>query len=61
MTLTIDEHMIETQLDGVKKLADLGGSQNEYPNKYRQLREDLTLMGLKVTEVGGKHTVSKLV
>ena len=58
MQLDLDEKVLESQLDGMKKLSDMGGKDNTYPTKYRQLRDNLAMMGLKVTEICGKHTIT---
>lgn len=60
MTIEIDGRSLERRLNGLKKVADMGGEHNEYPSIYRHFVEALEFLGLK-TNVGadGQHVVSK--
>jgi len=58
MIIEIDKELIETRLDGLKKIADIDGEHNEYPSIYKNFVNTLEFIGLKVLlGENGKHSI----
>ena len=60
MVIEIDGKLLERRLNGLRKVADMGGAHNEYPSIYRHFIETLEFLGLKTdVDSDGRHSVSK--
>ena len=60
MVIEIDGKLLERRLNGLRKVADMGGAHNEYPSIYRHFIETLEFLGLKTdVDLEGRHSVSK--
>lgn len=61
MLLEIDSKLIESRLDGLKKIANEGGKHNEYPLIYKHFVDTLEFLGIKVVQnADRKHLISKI-
>lgn len=60
MTVEVETGLLERRLNGLKKVADMGGAHNEYPAIYRHFVETLEFLGLGVSiGADGRHCVGK--
>lgn len=58
LVINVDEKILEARLDGYKQAADRGGEHNNFPAKYKALKDALDLVGLKVQFKNGRHVVT---